>query len=129
MTWGTWSCPLFWKSALLILLWYSSLWSASLLFLRISDLCECAYFFSFSFFKISVWLLYNGVLVSAGQEKQLYVYMYPLPLGSPSPKSFLVIKNKDSMHYYIFCWKKEKCILLGVGMQGSRHWLFTGNFS
>ena len=129
MTWGTWSCPLFWKSALLILLWCSSLWSASLLFLRISDLCECAYFFSFSFFKISVWLLYNGVLVSAGQEKQLYVYMYPLPLGSPSPKSFLVIKNKDSMHYYIFCWKKEKCILLGVGMQGSRHWSFTGNFS
>ena len=112
MTWGTWSCPLFWKSALLILLWCSSLWSASLLFLRISDLCECASFFYFSFF-LSVWLLYNAVLVSAGQEKLLYVYMYPLPLGSPSPKSFLVIKNKDLMHYYILCWKRKNAFCWG----------------
>ena len=70
-------------------------------------------FFLLFFFFFSVWLLYNAMLVSAGQEKLLYVYMYPLPLGSPSPKSFLVIKNKDLMHYYILCWKRKNAFCWG----------------
>ena len=110
--WGAWSCRFFWSR--LFSLFFGApvgLWSASLLFLRTSDLCTCASSFLSSF--KCVWSLYNIMLVSAGRKKQLYVYMCPPPLGSPSLKSFLAIKNKDLMHDDILCWKRKNAFCWG----------------